>query len=213
MKTDELIDLLARDAGPVQTGVGAQRFALALGMGGGGAALLMLATLGVNPALAQYVWLPTFWIKVVFVAVLASISLIGVQRLSRPGAELGQVPTALASPILAVWAVAILVLLRAAPEQRAEAFFGQTWAVCPLLVALLSGPVFVGLIWAMRSLAPTRLRLAGAAAGFLAGAVGALVYCLHCPELSPPFIGFWYLLGILIPTGIGALLGNRLLRW
>ncbi|HCN91143.1 MAG TPA: anti-sigma F factor, partial [Oxalobacteraceae bacterium] len=27
------------------------------------------------------------------------------------------------------------------------------------------------------------------------------------------FIGFWYLLGILIPAGIGALIGPRVLRW
>ena len=213
MKTDKLIDLLARDAGPEQAGASAQRFALALATGGLGAALLMMASLDVNPALAQYVWMPTFWIKVVFVAALALISLVAVQRLSRPGTNLGRVPAALALPILAVWGVASLVLLRAAPGQRAEAFFGQTWAVCPPLIALLSGPVFIAVIWAMKGLAPTRLRLAGAAAGFLAGAVGALVYCLHCPELSPPFIGFWYLLGILVPSGIGALLGARLLRW
>jgi hypothetical protein len=65
----------------------------------------------------------------------------------------------------------------------------------------------------MKGLAPTRLRLAGAAAGLLAGTTGALVYCLHCPELEAPFLGFWYLLGMLIPTAVGALLGSRLLRW
>jgi hypothetical protein len=62
-------------------------------------------------------------------------------------------------------------------------------------------------------MAPTRLRLAGAAAGFAAGAVGALVYSVHCPELAAPFLGVWYLLGILIPTAVGALLGPRLLHW
>jgi len=39
------------------------------------------------------------------------------------------------------------------------------------------------------------------------------VYALHCPELAAPFIGLWYLLGVLIPAGIGALIGPRLLRW
>jgi len=47
----------------------------------------------------------------------------------------------------------------------------------------------------------------------LFGAVGALVYSVHCPEQAAPFIGFWYLLGMLIPTAVGALLGPRLLRW
>ena len=45
----------------------------------------------------------------------------------------------------------------------------------------------------------------------LAGFV--LMYCLHCPELEAPFLGFRHLLGILIPTAAGALLGPRLLRW
>lgn len=213
MRTDDLIELLATEAGAVDTGAGTRRFALALGGGALAAALLMTATLGLNPALPEYFWLPAFWLKVIFVATLSGVSVTAVQRLSRPGVDLGQVPLALAIPVVLMWAAAIAVLVSAAPDQRAEAFFGQTWAVCPLLVAMLSTPVFVGVVWAMRGLAPTRLRLAGAAAGFLSGAVGALVYCLHCPELAPPFVGFWYLLGILIPTGVGALLGERLLRW
>ena len=49
--------------------------------------------------------------------------------------------------------------------------------------------------------------------GFLAGAGAALVYCLHCPESTAPFIGLWYTLGMLIPAIAGALLGPRLLRW
>ena len=65
----------------------------------------------------------------------------------------------------------------------------------------------------MKGLAPTRLALAGAAAGLLAGAGGALIYALHCPEMAAPFLAIWYLLGMLIPTAVGALLGPRLLRW
>jgi len=67
--------------------------------------------------------------------------------------------------------------------------------------------------WAMRGLAPTRPPLAGTAAGLLAGTVGALVYCLHCPEMGAPFIASWYLLGMLMPALLGAFLGRFLLRW
>jgi hypothetical protein len=134
-------------------------------------------------------------------------------RLSLPGSQLDWVPSALAAPVLAMWVLAASALMRADPAQRARLFFGDTWATCPYLVALLSAPVFAALLWATRGLAPTRLRLAGAAAGLLSGAVGALVYCLHCPELAAPFLGFWYLLGVLIPTAAGALLGPRVLRW
>ena len=122
-------------------------------------------------------------------------------------------PGALTAPVLAIWLLAAVVLARADAAQRAGLFFGDTWNSCPFLVALLSAPVFAAVVWAMKGLAPTRLRLAGAAAGLLAGAVGALVYSLHCPELGAPFIGVWYLLGMLIPTATGALLGPRLLRW
>jgi hypothetical protein len=46
------------------------------------------------------------------------------------------------------------------------------------------------------------------------GFVGAVPWpCLHCPEMGAPFIGTWYLLGILIRTVLGALLGKTLLRW
>jgi hypothetical protein len=78
---------------------------------------------------------------------------------------------------------------------------------------MLSLPTFVGAMWAMKGLAPTRLVLAGASAGLLAGAVGTLVYALHCPEMDAPFLATWYLLGMLIPTATGALIGPRMLRW
>jgi hypothetical protein len=47
----------------------------------------------------------------------------------------------------------------------------------------------------------------------LAGAVGALVYTLHCPELGAPFLGIWYVLGMLAPALLGAALGPRILNW
>jgi hypothetical protein len=65
----------------------------------------------------------------------------------------------------------------------------------------------------MRGFAVTRPALGGAAAGLLAGAAGSVVYCFHCPELAAPFIGTWYVLGMLIPTALGAVIGPLVLRW
>jgi hypothetical protein len=154
-----------------------------------------------------------FWVKLAFVGCVAAASLLAALRLSRPGVRLAWVPGVVSAPVLAIWLLAAVVLARADAAQRAQLFFGDTWNSCPFLVATLSAPVFVAVVWAMKGLAPTRLRLAGGAAGLLSGAVGALVYSLHCPELEAPFVGFWYLLGMLIPTAVGALLGPRLLRW
>lgn len=213
MKTDDLVAMLATGSGAVQPNPAARRYATALAGGALGAALLMAVLLGPRHDFAVAVRLPMFWIKLAFVASFAAASLLAALRLSRPGLKLAWVPGALAAPVLAIWLLAAAVLVRAEAPQRAVLFFGETWNSCPFLIAMLSAPAFVAVIWAMQGLAPTRLRLAGAAAGLLAGAVGTLVYSFHCPELAPPFIGFWYLLGMLIPTGVGALLGPRLLRW
>jgi hypothetical protein len=40
-----------------------------------------------------------------------------------------------------------------------------------------------------------------------------MAYCLHCPEMSPAFWSTWYLLGMAIPTVVGALIGPRVFRW
>ena len=149
--------------------------------------------------------LAAFWQKLGFAAAIAAVALLMVFRLSRPGVRLGNVFPALMVPILAIWIVAGIALATAEPEERASLFFGNTWKVCPFLITMLATPVFAASFWAMRDLAPTNLRLAGAAAGLLSGAVGAVVYCFHCPELEAPFIAFWYLLGILIPTAVGGL--------
>ena len=213
MRTDDLVAMLATGAGTVEPNAAARRYATGIGWGALGAALLMAVLVEVRDDLAAAVLLPMFWVKLAFVACLAVGGLLAVLRLSRPGLRLAWVPGALAAPVLAMWVLAASVLMRADPAQRGQLFFGETWTTGPFLVALLSAPVLVALLWAMRGLAPTRLGLAGAAAGLLSGAVGALVYCLHCPEMEAPFLGFWYLAGMLIPTAVGALLGPRLLRW
>jgi hypothetical protein len=213
VKTDDLVTMLAAGAVAAQPHHDKRRYATALFGGALGAALLTASLLGVRPDLAAAALLPMFWVKIGFVAALAALSLLLALRLSRPGLELGRMPGLLAAPVLAMWLLALIVLARAVPAERGALFYGETWTSCPFLIAMLSVPAFIGILWAMKGLAPTRLRLAGAAAGLLSGATGALVYCLHCPELAAPFLGFWYLLGMLIPTAAGAALGPRLLRW
>lgn len=213
MKTDDLVTMLAAGVEAVDRKAIAQRYATAIGGGTCVAILLMALLLGVRADLDEAVRLPMFWVKIAFVGSLVVASLVAALRLSRPGVQLAWVPGALAAPVLAMWLLAALVLTGADPARRAEMFFGQTWTSCPFLVAMLSAPIFAGVLWTMKGLAPTRLRLAGAAAGLLSGAIGALVYSLHCPELEAPFLAFWYLLGMVIPTAAGALLGPRVLRW
>lgn len=213
MKTDELVFLLAAGATPVDKNVGARRFRLAVGSGGLSAALLLVVALGVRPDIGQVVLTPTFWIKLAFPASMAAAGVVAAERLSRPGMRLGGVWAALAVPVLAVWCMGIVAFAHAEPVQRHALIFGSTWESCPLNIAMLSIPAFMGVFWAMKGLAPTRLALAGASAGLLAGAVAAFVYAFHCPEAAAPFLGIWYVAGMAIPALIGALLGPRLLHW
>ena len=213
MKTDDLVKLLAAGVSPVSTSAVSRRFAVAMGWGVSGAVLLMLVTLGLRSDLAQAAGELTFWIKPGFAACLALAGLIAAERLARPGMRLGPVWAALAMPVLALWLVAAVSLANAAPAQRDELIFGNTWKECPVNIAFISLPLFAAALWAMKGLAPTRLALAGASAGLLAVASSALVYALHCPESAVPFLGVWYVLGIAIPTLAGALLGPRVLRW
>ena len=213
MKTDDLIAMLASDAAPVASRVWRRRYALAMGAGVLGATLLMVPLLGVRPDIADAVRLPMFWVKLAFPALLAAVTLLAAVRLSRPGMALGHIASAMAAPVLAIGLLAAVSLLGAAPEDRVMLIWGETWAACLVNIPMLSVPAFVALLWVMKTLAPVRPALAGAAAGLVAGAISAAVYALHCPELAAPFIGIWYTLGMLIPTALGALVGARLLRW
>jgi hypothetical protein len=213
MKTDELARLLATGVEAVDPRAPLRRCFLAVGAGVLAAALLMAAWLGVRPTLVRDLPEPMLWVKFAFVASLAVAGWIAAMRLGRPGARFGGVPTMLVAPLAVIWALAAFALNAADPGQRAGLVFGQTWSACPLNIAVLAAPVFVAALWGMKGFAPTRLRLAGAAAGLLAGAAGAVVYAFHCPELAAPFLGIWYVLGILIPTALGAIVGPRVLRW
>jgi len=213
LKTDDLVTMLATQSAAVEPNAATRRYLTGLGWGAVGSIILMAALLGVRPDLEFAVRLPMFWVKLAFAGVLTLASGVLALRLARPGSRLSWMPGMLVAPIVAMWLLAAFVLMTAQSSQRHELLYGETWASCPLLITMLSVPVFIAVVWAMRGLAPTRLRLTGAAAGLVSGSLGALVYALHCPELAAPFIGLWYLLGVLIPAGIGALIGPRLLRW
>jgi hypothetical protein len=213
MRTDNLIATLAADVAPVNPRSVERRFVYALLGAACGALVLLLPIYGVRADLSALMTRPIFWVKVAFPLTLACAAMVATARLSRPGAALGRVWTGFAAPVALASIAALAVLWLAPQEARLALLMGHTWRTCSLNIALLSVPGLVAILAAVRSLAPTRLPLAGATAGLLAGAVGALAYCLRCPETSVPFWATWYLLGMAIPAVVGALLGRLVLRW
>jgi hypothetical protein len=213
MRIENLTEILAANLEPVDPRRTLRRYALGMTAGALGALILTGGVLHVNPALPHEVSEPAFWVRELNCASLAVLAVLAVARLARPGARLGLLPAGIAAVVLVMWILAATALLSAASQKRVPLLLGATFAVCPFLIAFVSAPLFLSIFWILKDLAPTRLRWAGAAAGFAAGSIGALVYTLHCPELAAPFLAIWYLLGVLIPTAIGAGLGPRLLRW
>ena len=213
MKTDDLIAVLSRQAEAVDPHTPIRRLLLASLIGVAAALPLMLWHLGINPGLAGDAQTPMFWIKWGFVVLVVGASAVLVARLARPGVDVRRAVQAVAAPVVALWALAAAVLFAAAPDERMPLVMGSSWSSCPLNIALLSLPALVLLLSAVRTLAPTRLRMAGAATGLLAGALGTLAYLLHCPELEAPFLAIWYVIGMATPAVIGAVIGPRVLRW
>lgn len=213
MKTDDLIALLTKDATPVKRGALPLRIALFAILGSVAAFAILVPWLGIRPDLAEAVSGSTFWMKFVYTLGLGIAGFALVERLSRPGAK-GRAGWIM----IALWAALAIAfasrqLMTEAPEQMHAALMGSSWDKCPWRILVLSLPGLAVLLWTMRSFAPTRPTLAGAAAGLLAGGLAATVYGLHCQEVAAPFVALWYTFGILLSTLAGALIGSRALRW
>ncbi|MDM0116207.1 DUF1109 domain-containing protein [Variovorax sp. J22R133] len=213
MRTDDLVAMLAAHVEPVPRRAATRRLVMALLIGVPLAVAIMMIEYGVRRDLVQAMFWPMLWMKILFPFFVAWGGFVMVQRLSRPGVRVGHAWYTSAAPILMVWIMGAVVWLAAPPENRPALLWGETWRSCPFSIAYISLPVFIAAFAALRGLAPTRPALAGAAAGAMAGGAGATVYALHCQELATPFLAIWYVLGMLIPVAVGALIGPRLLRW
>lgn len=214
MKTDQLLDLLAADTRVVPPNAATRRLALAVLVGLPLSLAIVALDYGIRGDLAQVAQVPMFWVKLLFPLLLAVAAFVGTQRLARPGVKAGR-PVALgvALPVLAVWVLALVAWWLAPAAERPALLWGQTWRSCAFSIGLIALPVLVSAMLALKTLAPTRPAWAGAAAGALAGGAGAAVYALHCPELTAPFLAVWYVLGMALPTAVGAAIGVRWLRW
>lgn len=213
MNTDLLIDRLGRDLAPVPSGERRRRLVTGIIVGGAVTLTLVALVMGVRSDLAAAMHGFAFWMKWIYTASLGVCAFLLTARLARPEpVRLWRFwPAATPVALLAVMAAAELA---GTPRRDwLTMWLGATWRICPWLVLLLSVPIFAGLLWSFRRLAPTRLRAAGAAAGLTAGTWAATLYCLHCPEVSAVFVLTWYTLGILLSAGLGAVLGPRVLRW
>lgn len=213
MKTDDLVDALAHDAAPPAQHTVARTLALGLALGAVVSIAVMVLWLGVRADLMDAMRTGPFWMKFAYALSVAALGFGLMDRLARPDGDGGVFGPLILAPLAVMTALAIFQLLGAPEDLRMKMMLGSSYQVCARNIVIISAPIFLGLFWALRSLAPTRLTFAGAVAGMLAGAAGTFIYAFHCNEIAAPFVAIWYTLGIAAVGLVGALLGRSLLRW
>lgn len=213
MKTDDLVAMLANGEVAVPRHRASRRVWLAVLAGLPLSFAILFIGYGVRHDIVQAMFWPMFWVKVLFPLCIAAAGFVAAERLGRPGVSPRHAWAGAVLPVLGVWALAAIAWFTVPADERMPSLMGQSWRICAASIGLMALPVFAAALVALKGLAPTRPALAGAAAGALAGGVGASVYALHCMELTAPFLAVWYVSGIAVPVLVGALLGPRLLRW
>jgi hypothetical protein len=182
-------------------------------LGLAGSTVLLVALYGVRSDMPELILTTMFWVRLVFPLAIIAAAMKLAERLGRPGAPLKFAWFAVALPIVTMLLAAGSILMATPPGYRLQLMLGTTWRTTTASVVMLSFPSLTAMMHAMKQLAPTRLALAGAGAGLLAGAQGLLVYSLYCSEMAVPFWGVWYVLAIAITTAIGAAIAPHCLRW
>ena len=213
MKTDDLVAMLATGITPVPAHSARWPMGLALLFGVPVSLAMLLFGFGVRRDLLQVIDLPMFWVKLAFPLCIALSALVVVQRLARPGVPVRRAGWGLVVPVLVVFAMALVTWFGAPPQDRLPSLMGVSWRTCAASISLMALPILALALLALKNLAPTKPVLAGAAAGALAGGLGAAIYALYCVEMAAPFLAVWYVAGMLVPVLAGGLLGRRWLRW
>jgi hypothetical protein len=212
MKTDDLIRALAADCvtRPMPPG---RALALALIPGVAIALGFHFAILGLRPHLFALLGEPRLLFKLCLTVLLAALSGVLVSRIARPGAGIRRIVLMLAMVPTLLVAANIAELCSVPAALWGQRLIGSNAIVCLMSIPFLAAAPLLAALFALRQGAPEHPALAGAAAGLLAGAIGAACYATHCPDDSPLFVAAWYSLAIGIVAAIGAVSGRRLLRW
>jgi hypothetical protein len=212
MRTDDLVHALAADQHAAQTSI-ERKFALAVAVGFAFSAAAFWLTLGPRTDIAAAAVTGRFDLKIVQALLLAATAAALVLRLARPGAGTA-LQTAMLAGVPVLLAIAVIAELLIVPAAQWQAnLVGTNWRICLTAIPLLSLPLLMALLLALRHGAPTSRGAAGAAAGLVAGGLAAALYATHCTDDSPLFVATWYSIAIGAVAVLGAVLGRRLLRW
>ncbi len=206
-RTEKILDQLASEGGTRDTGY-AWRFALPLVIVLAAACAAVALIIDGAFAGVAIAGLGPILVKWGFSLTLVLLAPVALWTLGRPGRKSGWILPALILPFALIFGVLVLDL-----SINAWPFPGETWPHCLAAMTILSPLAFAGATFAMRVLAPVKLRRAGLVAGLFGGAVAMTAYAPFCPERGMLYLAVFYCLPILAMAGIGWLMGPKLLRW
>lgn len=212
MDTNDLIRTLAADNDVHERPVG-NLLLVALVLAVPVSTALFLAGFGVRSDVMTAMRNPFFDLKFVITMALAAAAIAISLHLSRPEASLGRWAWLLAIPIglLGIGMMSEMMMPHRAP--MSTRMMGSNSRVCLVAIPLLSLPLLVAALFALRRGAPSRPAVAGAFAGLLSAGLAATLYAAHCTDDSPMFVATWYTIAIGFVAAIGALAGSRVLRF
>ncbi len=212
MDTDQLIRGLAADNDQRERPVGSV-LATALLITAPVSIVMFFTALGFRKDIATALHNPFFDLKFL-VTITVAISAIATSiHLSRPEASLKGWMLLLLIPVgLLSFGIGGEMMM---PQQLPwiTRLIGSNSKVCMTAIPLLSLPLLIAALVALRHGAPTRPALAGAYAGLLSAGFAATLYASQCTDDSPLFVATWYPLAIGLVTAVGALAGSRWLRF
>jgi hypothetical protein len=212
MKTDDLINAIAADAGMPRAPIGWIIW-VAAAVGAVATAVLFSLMLPVRPDMQAALGDWHFLLKWAFSLTLLATAIVLAVSLSRPQwTTTSKLLLLLLAPIvLALGSGAEMMVLPSAYWM--PSMIGTNALSCIIYVPILSGLPLAVMLIALRQGAPTRPALTGAVAGLAAAGIAASFYATHCQNDSPLFLAAWYLIATAIVAGLGALIGSWLLRW
>jgi hypothetical protein len=210
MKTDDLIRSLAADQGWHETPV-AQALWRALLVALPVAAVVFYVELGLRPDFMQALRSFFFDLKFVVTGALVAAAFVFALELTRPESPAARRWLLLAPLVILFAGIALDLAIQTSPMRTR--MIGTNALLCLSSIPLLSLPFLVAAFAALRRGASTRPGLSGAVAGLMAGGLGATLYAAHCVDDSPLFVAVWYSLAIGVVAIVGALAGQRWLRF
>jgi len=212
MHTDQLIRTLATDSAHRPWPVW-----LVLALSLVSAAPITIAmffwTLGVRPDVMTAMHNPFFDLKFAVTLSLAIPAITICLHLSRPEASVQHRLWLLAIPVglLAAGIAGEMMLPQQLPALTR--LIGSNSRICLTAIPVMSLPLLAAALVGLRHGAPSRPVLTGAIAGLLSSGLAATLYASNCTDDSPLFVITWYPIAMTMVASIGALVGNRLLRY